>query len=841
MRPRGRPINFGVFATSRAAARGASAPASRMASRPFLPAPLTRLLGREQETASLCATLGGGEVRIVTLTGPPGVGKTRLAIEVATRLAPRFTDGAVFVRLAPVGSPDLVLPAIAEALGVREEAHEPLEKQLERVLRGNRQLIVLDNFEHVEAAAPLVAGLLQAAPELRLLATSRVPLRISGEHLFRVLPFAVPDLDRPPPLPELARNPAVALFVERARCVSADFTLRGENALAVARVCQRLDGIPLAIELAAARARLLGPQALLDRLSDRLALLRGGARDLPPRLQTLEAAIAWSYDLLGPGERRLLCRLAAFPGSWDLEAAEAVAGGGGDIVEPLHALVDHSLVRTAAGGDASPRFSLLEMIREFAWTHLARDGGVSATELRSAHARYFASLAERLGPRLRTAEQPQVLARLDAEHDNLRAALAWLTSQADAEGALRLTADLWEFWQVRGHLSEGRRWLARALALSGGSPAARARALTGAGVLARVHGEWEAARAHLRAACDAGRDAGDEAIRAEALTNLAIVAMTLGELHEAGRLNDEAAELWKRSETPWGTAFSLNVRAGVIGLLGDLAGSCASHLDALAISRATGDPQLISRNLLGLGEAFRHSADHEAASQWYAAALDHFRAAGNDFHAALVLRRFAQVEIHRGRLDHAASLLRESYRLFRSLEHESGVAGCANTLACLYHARGERELAARCFGATEAALAGRRGVVEPADLGDRDAAIAASRRELGSDAFAELAAAGRGTDAIALLDEFCRAGPVPAEEPGAGAAAAEAAGPREPLTRRELAVLRLLARGHSYAEIGKRLFISPRTVDAHLRSIYGKLRVRSRHEAASYALENGLV
>jgi non-specific serine/threonine protein kinase len=808
-----------------------------MGSADTLPTPLTRLLGREREAAAACDLLAGGDVRMVTLTGPPGVGKTRLAIEVAARLAPGFVDGAVFVPLAPVGTAELVVPAIAAALGVREQGEGPLDLRLRQLLRPRRLLLLLDNFEHLQGAAPAVAGLLAAAPELRVLATSRGPLRISGEQELAVQPFALPDAEARPQPGELAENPAVALFVERARSVDAAFALTAGNAQAVARIVQRLDGIPLAIELAAARSRLLGPQALLDRLAERLPLLRGGPRDLPPRQQTLEAAIGWSYDLLRPAERRLLCRVAVFAGSWELDAAEALAGG--EVMDALEALVGHGLVRAAPGPEGEPRFSLLEMIREFAWARLADDGDTSAAELRDEHARWFLALAEGLRPLLRTAGQATALRRLEREHDNLRAALAWVLSWGNAEPALRLVAALWDFWHRRGHLTEGRRWAMRALALPGGSPATRARALLGAGVMARVHGDLAAAGEHLRAAAALAREADDAATEAKALANLSIVANTTGDFDGAERHLGEAAELSARAADAWGEAFALHVRAALVGMRGDGEASRELRLRALELSRAIGDPEMISRGRLGLAEVARHAGEHAAAQAHYAAALEHFRATGNTFHAGLVLRRLAQTEIHRGNLEEAATLLRESFRLYRSIDHPAGTAACITTLACLYAARGEAEPAARCFGAAEAALAEHPGAVQLVDLSDRDRYVAALRASLGADACEALLREGRSTPPIELLEAFASEaarepeGPVPTTP-------AVSHGPHESLTERERGVLALLAQGLSYAQIGKRLFISPRTVDAHLRSIYGKLNVRSRHEAARYAVESGI-
>jgi predicted ATPase len=421
--------------------------------------------------------------RLLTLTGPGGTGKTRLSLQVAADALDDFDDGVFFVPLAPVADPSILVSTIAQVLGLREAAGRPMLESLQEYLTNKRLLLVLDNFEHLVTAAAGVGDLLAAVPSLKVLVTSRAVLRLYGEHEYQVPPLRLPDPEHLPTLERLTQYEAVRLFIERAQAVQADFAVTNENAPAVAAVCHRLDGLPLAIELAAARIRLLPPRAMLARLEHRLALLTGGARNLPARQQTLRGAMAWSYELLAPDAQSLFCQLAVFVGGCTLEAAEAVCeppdGSALDLLDGLDTLVTNSLVRhEAAADDATPRFTMLETVREYARERLAERR--EAAVLPRRHAAYYLTLAEQAAGQVFGAGQDVWLGRLEAEHGNLRAALEWtLATPDEGETAVRLGAALWPFWYVRGYLSEGRERLNAALA-TGSRGAARLRTLQGA-------------------------------------------------------------------------------------------------------------------------------------------------------------------------------------------------------------------------------------------------------------------------------------------------------------------------------------------------------------------------
>jgi predicted ATPase len=461
-----------------------------------LPLQPTLLVGREKEVADLCDLLLSDETSLLTLTGPGGIGKTRLALQAAADLLDDFPDGTFFVALASLTEAERFFSAVAVTLGVKETGERPLVETLKDYLGERHLLLLLDNFEQVLGAAPAVTELLGAAPGLKVLVTSRAPLGLYGEHEYAVPPLSVPDVKHLPDLKTLSQYEAVRLFIERAKSAKADFEVTDESAPAVAEICVRLDGLPLAIELAAARIKMLPPNELLHRLTSRLKLLTGGARDLPERQRTLRATIEWSFALLEEGEQLLFARLAVFSGGRTLEAIEAICDAEGDLpmgaFDGVSSLLDKSLLRQEEGPGGEPRFVMLETIHEFAREKLGESA--EAEEIKRTHAQYFLTLAEEADPELKGPDQLEWLERLEAEHDNVRAALSWASERKDVEVALRLGGALWWFWLVRGYHSEGRGWLEEALAMEGrGSPEVRAMALVGVGALALDQGDLDRA------------------------------------------------------------------------------------------------------------------------------------------------------------------------------------------------------------------------------------------------------------------------------------------------------------------------------------------------------------
>jgi predicted ATPase/class 3 adenylate cyclase len=615
-----------------------------------LPLQLTSFVGREEQIAEVERLLD--RTRLLTLTGPGGSGKSRLALRVAADLLSRYRDGAFFVDLSSVTDPALVPAAVATALGVREAAGRPILEEVKDHLRHRQLLQLVDNFEQVAEAGPVIEELLAAAPELRTMVTSRLALSLRGEQEYPVPPLQVPDPERlPSDLPALGAVEAVRLFCERAAAASPRFALTEQNAPAVAEITARLDGLPLAIELAASRTKVLTPEQILARLERRLSILTSGARGLPERQRTLRAAIAWSYDLLDPVERRLFERLSVFTGGWTFESAEAVCDPeelGLDALDGLTSLVDKSLIRRVESPGRPSRFSMLETIREFGRERLEAAGDLEPVRRR--HAEHFLDLAEEVEPHLTGEHQGAWLDRCDTEHANVRAALRWAIQTGKAGRAQAAAGALWRFWQQRGHLAEGRRWLQEVLAMpSGQAPtAARAKALAGAGGIA-WWSDRGASRAFYEEALAIERELGDPARLAEALYNQAFAVAAEHDLDTAARLLDESLALFRQVGDEPGVARVLVMLVVPDAMAGAWERVVASIEEVVAIWRRLGDRLHLAFDLVWLAFAYGRAGRHQDARSTALEALELFRQVDNATGMALAFLDLAFLLTWEGR------------------------------------------------------------------------------------------------------------------------------------------------------------------------------------------------
>ncbi len=672
-----------------------------------LPIPPTSFIGREQELAAVEGFLERKMVRLVTLTGPGGVGKTRLALQVAAALSERFEHGAYFVDLAPISDPTLVASTIVQTLRIPNQGARPPLDVLKDHLREKQVLLILDNLEQVISAAPLVGELLVAAPGLKVLATSRVALRLRGEQEFSVPPLSLPDPKHLPPLPALSEYAAVDLFVQRAMSVKPDFEVTGENGSAVAEICASLDGLPLAIELAAARIKIFPPRVLLQRLDSRLKTLTGGARDLPARQQTLRDAIAWSYDLLDDSEKTLFRRLGAFVGGFTLEAAEAVCDFQGDlgidVVDGIALLVDKSLLWQQSGPSGGPRFGMLETIREYALEHLAVHG--ETERVRREHAHCLLRLAEAADSALVGPQQAVWFERLMAEQDNLRAALAWTLANNELDWGLRFVGALYRFWSFRGNRTEGTRWSEATLVRTGYAvrTAACAKALYGAGWLARLEGNGDRAATYCEASGRILRELGDDR----------------------------------------GAAYSFHLLGLIVSESGDLPRAYSLHQENLVFFEAIEDERGKSYSHFGLGMIAAARAKYATARTHFEQSVAIRRRLGDKGILAYALGWLGLVTVRLGDIAAARAALEEGMAVRRELGDEGGLGGSLEGLAAVAAAAGQGVRAARLFGAAESAreMAGSRAL--EFEIPEYRHNVAVTRNQMAEDDFAAAWAEGR--------------------------------------------------------------------------------------------------
>jgi predicted ATPase/DNA-binding CsgD family transcriptional regulator len=816
-----------------------------------LPRPRTRLVGRQREIASARALLLNEAVPLLTLTGPGGIGKTRLALAIAADIADRFSDGVAWVDLASLADPSLIVSTVARAVGAFVETADDPIAQLAAYLRPRQLLLLLDNCEHLlDPVAELTGQLLEACPALQVLATSRALLRLRGEHELALSPLPVTSSDSD----SGGEADAVTLFMHRARAAGGRIVLDDATRPLIVAICRQLDGLPLGIELAASWTRLLSPRALDDRLAERRLELTGGMRDLPARQQTLRETIAWSHDLLGEEARRLFRRLGVFSGRFDLDAGAAVAAlpgeAAGDILLGIGALVEQSLVQRADDGDV-PRFTLLETIRDFARERLEASGEAEAVQ--EAHAAHFLALAEEAEPHLRGPEQYAWLDRLDAEHTNLRAALSWYQDRRDIERALRLAGALGRYWEARGHVREGRETLETLLAevaVAGPlPPATLAKALSSVGTLSWVQSDFESALQRHRQAREKFAEASDEHGVAFSLMCMAGQEIGKGNFIIAEEQLVDALRRFHALDDAWGTGMVLTNIGTLAQQRGDLDAEERAFASSLEYFRVAGANDELAIALSFLGRVASQRGDHTQAQRQLEEGIALLRGRGNVYRLVYALYMLAFVVQAKGEHFEALIIFAESLRMCRDFGDQMGYAQCFEGMAPSFVALGIPATATRLLRVADSIRSTIAAPLPPSERPAVEWATAAARKALGDRAFGAataeasmlspeqaIAEALAAVLATPVRDErFAEREGTKVTEPSSGATS------ECNLTRREREILALLTQRLTNPEIAERLFITTKTASNHVANILSKLGASNRREAAAIAARHALV